>query len=42
MADRIFVLEKGELVEVGTHEELMKKQGIYADLFDQQAQWYQE
>jgi len=42
MADRIIVLEKGELVEVGTHEELMKKQGVYADLFDQQAQWYQE
>lgn len=41
MADRIFVLEKGNLVEVGTHEELLKKNGVYADFFNQQAQWYQ-
>lgn len=41
MADRIFVLEKGDLVEVGTHEELLKKNGIYAEFFRQQAQWYQ-
>lgn len=41
MADRIFVLEKGRLAEVGTHEELMRKNGIYADFFNQQAAWYQ-
>lgn len=42
MADRIFLLDQGMLKEVGTHEELLKKDGIYADFFRQQAQWYQE
>ena len=41
MADRIFVLDKGNLAEVGTHDELMQKNGIYADFFNQQAEWYQ-
>jgi ATP-binding cassette subfamily B protein len=33
MADRILVLEKGELKEIGNHEELLAKGGIYAELF---------
>ena len=40
-ADQIVVLDKGSLVEVGTHEELMKKNGQYRKMFDLQAQWYQ-
>ncbi|MHA4895723.1 ABC transporter ATP-binding protein [Pedobacter sp. PWIIR3] len=40
MADRILVLEKGELVEIGTHEELLNKKGRYAELFDLQAMGY--
>ncbi|MGY4386288.1 ATP-binding cassette subfamily B protein [Pedobacter sp. UYP24] len=40
MADRILVLEKGQLVEIGTHEELIDKKGRYAELFDLQAMGY--
>ena len=40
MADRILVLDKGELIEIGSHEELLKKEGRYAELFHLQAQGY--
>jgi len=40
MADRILVLEKGELAEIGSHEELLLKKGKYADLFNLQAMGY--
>lgn len=42
MADRIFVLNDGNLAEIGTHDELMKKNGVYADFFRSQAQWYEQ
>jgi len=32
-ADRIIVLNKGEIVEEGTHEELMEKSGMYSQLY---------
>ena len=41
MADRILVLEKGELLEQGNHEELLQKNGRYAELFHLQAKGYQ-
>ena len=41
MADRILVLEKGELLEEGSHEELLKKNGRYSELFKLQAMGYQ-
>jgi ABC-type multidrug transport system fused ATPase/permease subunit len=37
-ADRICVLEKGRVVELGTHEELMALRGRYRTMFDLQAQ----
>jgi ATP-binding cassette, subfamily B, bacterial len=40
MADRILVLEKGELLEIGSHEELLEKDGRYAELFQLQAAGY--
>ncbi|MEP6647470.1 MAG: ATP-binding cassette domain-containing protein, partial [Saprospiraceae bacterium] len=41
MADRILVLGRGEMIELGTHEELLNKNGLYAELFHLQAQGYQ-
>lgn len=41
MADRILVLDKGELLEIGSHEELLAKGGRYAELFRLQAAGYQ-
>ena len=32
-ADRIYVMEYGQLVEQGTHEELLDRQGVYANLW---------
>lgn len=37
-ADQIYVLQQGELVEQGTHRQLMAKQGAYSRMFNQQKQ----
>lgn len=41
MADRIYVLEGGVVVECGTHAELLARGGRYARLYTAQAQYYQ-
>jgi ATP-binding cassette subfamily C protein len=38
--DTIAVFKDGGIVEHGTHDELMKKQGLYHELFTMQAQFY--
>ncbi len=40
LADRIYVLQDGRIVESGTHNELMRRNGSYAHLFETQAQYY--
>ncbi|MCR8667006.1 ABC transporter ATP-binding protein/permease [Aestuariibaculum sp. M13] len=40
-ADRILVLEDGKVLELGTHEELMRNNDLYAHLFSLQAEGYQ-
>ncbi len=40
IADRIFVLDEGRIIESGNHEELIARGGTYARLFEIQAQSY--
>ncbi len=41
-ADQILVLEHGEIVERGTHEELLAKNGRYRQLYDKQYRFEQD
>lgn len=41
MADRILVLQNGQVLELGTHEELMANPKLYSELFKLQAAGYQ-
>jgi ATP-binding cassette subfamily B protein len=42
IADRIYFLEHGKIVESGNHDELMHLSGKYAQMFELQAQNYRE
>ena len=40
--DRVAVFASGEIIEEGTHDELMDKNGVYADMFNKQAMYYND
>ena len=41
IADRVIVMDKGRIVEAGTHNELLERHGLYARMYQLQAGWYQ-
>ena len=40
IADKIYMLENGEIIEEGTHNELINLNGKYAEMFQKQAEKY--
>jgi ATP-binding cassette subfamily B protein len=41
LADTIYVLADGKIEETGSHAELMAHNGIYAEMYNSQAEWYE-
>ena len=42
LVDRILVFDDGRIVEDGDHDTLIKKNGLYAKMYEAQARWYME
>lgn len=41
LADEIFVIHNGQVVEKGSHAQLLAANGIYAAMYESQRSWYQ-
>lgn len=41
-ADKIIVLHNGKIVEIGSHEELLNKNGYYTSMYKAQSDWYND
>lgn len=42
LADRVLVMKNGKIVQDGTHEQLIQKEGEYKELYQMQMKWYME
>ncbi|WEG19169.1 ABC transporter ATP-binding protein (plasmid) [Alkalihalophilus pseudofirmus] len=42
ISDKICVLDNGQIVEYGTHQELMKNEGLYREMYELQSKYYIE
>lgn len=42
LAERIIVIEGGEVIETGSHDELMQRGGLYSVMYEEQSEWYKE
>ena len=42
LCDHIIVIQEGEIIEQGSHSELLLKEGVYCTLFESQARYYNE
>ena len=40
--DKIMLLDGGKIIEIGSHEELLAKNGLYKEMYESQSKYYKE